>query len=155
MRKSFAFVLVLSIIIDIFFISCYEEDRLNIFDNSINAQKKEVKQQRGKNHATIEYLNGENKGRPTSDESEYNIFVDINENQLVIEIKEELGNAQIIIKDKDGLIVFQENNITIREKKVITIDSANDFPYYLIITATDKEINGKIISYWVDDSDEE
>lgn len=155
MRKRFTFYLIFSVIIGTSFISCKEENNHIAFDSIVNAQKKEAKQRKGRNHANIEYSTGEIKSGPSTGGLEYDIFVDINENQLVIEIKEELGNAQIIIKDKDGLIVFQENNITIREKKVITIDSANDFPYYLIITATGKEIKGKIISYWVYEDDEE
>lgn len=155
MRKRFTFYLILSIIIGPSFISCNEENNHIAFDSIVNAQKKEAKQRKGRNHANIEYSTGEIKSGPSTDGLEYDIYVYIKDNQLVIEVKEKLEDSRIIIKDKDGFIVYKENNITIEEKKVITIDSANNFPYYLIITATGKEIKGKIISYWVYEDDEE
>ena len=155
MRLNLFFVFVLSIFIGLSFTSCSEEDSLISLYSINNVQKKDQKPRRGRNHANIEYSKGEIKNGPSTGDSGYEIFVEIKDHQLVVEIKEKLEYANIIIKDKDGFIVYQENNITIGEKKVIVIDSANDFPYFLSITANDKEINGKIISYWVDEEDEE
>lgn len=154
MKKVFSYLLLITFI-GTFFISCSEDYSHIRFDEITNIQKKEGKQQRGRNHANIEYSRGEVVGRPSTDDIEYKISVDIKGDQLVIEIKEELKDAQIVIKDKERIIVYQEKNISIQEIKIISIDPANSFPYYLLITDGNKEINGKIISYWVDEDDEE
>ena len=153
MRIYFFYILI--ILFSTSFISCNEDYSYIRFDDISNIQKKEAKQQRGKKHANIEYNQGEVAGRPSSENPEYEISVDIKGDQLVIEIGEELKDAQIVIMDKEKIIVYQETDIYILEKKVIIIDSANSFPYYLFITDGNKEINGKIISYWVDEDDEE